>query len=268
MHTVGQPSRPERKTTIALIDAPVTPPAGRNRLALRLYQKETSMKTPLIAAAILAVASPSFAGIALFDQMFQDQIGSVWGSQLNADPMRNWRTFDNFTLGANSDVTHVDWSGYLDFRDGSVLEYAPITAIVGFQITFYEHDGVTQFPGAVVADQLILNTNVLEIDFGLPTSQYAATLNAPVSLLAGTQYWMSVAAVLPNPEGAVLLWNGGAGGSPIASGDAYSAFDAGVDGIDGSRNLDMLFRLRGVPTPGAAALFALAGVVAIRRRRA
>ena len=225
------------------------------------------MKTIAIAALALASCAPSFAGTTLFDQMFQNEIGSTWGSQLNADPMRNWRTFDNFSLGGDSTVEAVDWSGFLDLRDGTTIELAPLNSIVGFQITFYENDAATQLPGSVVSDQLVLVSNVVEIDFGLPTQQYAATLNAPVALSGSTQYWVSVAAVLPNPDGAVLLWHGGAGDIPVTNGDARSAFDAGVDGIDGSRNLDMLFRLPGVPTPGSAALMAIAGVGMLRRRR-
>lgn len=226
------------------------------------------MKVTAIAALVMVSAAPAFAGNVLFDQLFQDQIGSTWGSQLNADAPRNWRTFDNFVLGGDSSVEAVDWSGFLDFRDGNTIELAPLSALTGFQITFYENDGMTNLPGAVVADQLVLVSNVLEIDFGLPTQQYAATLNAPVALAAGTQYWVSVAAVLPNPDGAVLLWHGGAGDTAITNGDGRSAFDAGVNGIDGSRNVDMLFRLRGVPTPGAAALLTVAGAGLLRRRRA
>ncbi|MDX2114274.1 MAG: hypothetical protein SFZ24_01465 [Planctomycetota bacterium] len=225
------------------------------------------MKIVASALVALALAPASLAGNVLFDQLAHDQVASLWGSQLNADPQRNWRSFDNFTLGGDSQVTGVDWSGYLDFRGGETVELAPLTAITGFQITFYETDTQTGLPGAVISDQLIASALVTESNFGLPDSTYSAEISS-VALQGGVNYWMSVAAVLPNPDGAVLIWRGGAGNAPLPGGDAQSAFDASVNGVDGFRPLDLLFQLRGVPTPGSAGLMALAGLAALRRRRA
>lgn len=226
------------------------------------------MRTAINTIALLALCTPALANTPVYDQLTGFSPGSVWGSQLNSDPVRNFRSFDNFTLSADAQITSVDWNGYLDEGLGDDgLQYATLDTISGFQVTFYDNTG-TFGPGAAIADQFIPSALITQTNAGTVNSIYSAPIS-PVALLAGEQYWFSVAAVLPNPDAPVLLWQGGAEASPLGPGDSTSALDAGVDGVvDGLRRVDLLFRLNAVPAPGAASLLGLAMLTGARRRRA
>lgn len=219
-------------------------------------------------SAIVLSASSSLASSILYDQMTGVQALSWWGSNVNADPVRNIRTFDNFTLPSAGVVMSVDWSGMLDAGLGSDgFQSQPASSITGFQITFYQHDAGSNLPGAVVADQLIVPASITEHNFGQSNSWYTAALNAPVALDAGVQYWFSVAAVLPDPSDPVLLWRAGGMGAPVLTGDGYGAW-LNNDGFSGSRPFDSIFRLSGVPSPSALSVLGIMGALTTRRRRA
>lgn len=226
------------------------------------------MKSVLGLSVIVLSSSTALANTALYDQMTGVTPFSWWGSNANANPDRNARSFDNFTLSSSATVTSVDWNGMLDERYGSDgFQPQPVASISGFRITFYQHDAALNLPGPAIADEFIPSTAVAETNFGHPTaSSYSAALTSPVALNAGVQYWFSVAAVLPNPDAPVLLWRGGPQNTPLTTGDGYGAW-LNNDGISGSRQHDLLFRLNGVPTPGSAALLTIAGAFAARRRR-
>lgn len=229
------------------------------------------MSAVVAVSAGLAPALHAAPEAVVFDQ-FTDLTTTVFvGSNTNADPQRNWRSIDNVVLQQNAQITGIDWRGILDQRFGDDgLQHTHASEIVGFQVTFWES---TQGnwggePGNIISDQLILSADVTETDFGSNAQSFSAQLNEAVTLHAGVEYWFSVAAVLPNPDGAVLLWNRWWGNDPLPAGDARSLYDVGADGVlDGHRDADLLFRLRGVPTPGTAAVIALGGLVATRRRR-
>lgn len=228
----------------------------------------TSINTiALLALCTPALCSPALASTTVYDQLTGLAPVSYWGSQLNADPVRNFRTFDNFTLNADAQITSVDWNGVLDEALGSDgFQFATLDTISGFQITFYDNTGAFG-PGAALSDQFVPSALITQTGAGTFNSIYSAPIS-PVALLAGEQYWFSVAALLPNPDAPVLLWLGGAANAPVGPGDALSAADAGVNGVDGTRPFDLLFRLNGVPTPGAASLLGLAMLTGTRRRRA
>lgn len=218
-------------------------------------------------SAIVLSASTSLASSVLYDQMTGVQALSWWGSNVNADPVRNVRSFDNFTLSAPGVVDTVDWSGMLDAGLGSDgFQSQPVSSITGFQITFYQHDTGTNLPGAILADQLIAPVSITENNFGQSDSWYRAALNSPVALDAGVQYWFSVAAVLPSPDGSVLLWRGGAWEGVVPPGDGYGAWDNNA-GANGSRSVDSIFRLSGVPSPSALSVLGISGLLTARRRR-
>ena len=127
-------------------------------------------------------------------------------------------TYDNFTLGSNTTIAAVGFTG-------AYFDTASPPTITGFDITFYTNNGGQ--PGtAILADNIGGNggeTATGQNDSaGNPTYNYLVNLGAlgSFSATAGTTYWMSIVADLDVTQ-SQWGWETGTGGDGIAFQDSF-----------------------------------------------
>ena len=227
------------------------------------------MKTALTFAS-LALASLSGAAVAqttLFEQLpILDNIISSDSSGSD----ENQRIADDFVFGDAVDVTSIQWWG----------AYTPLgtdsagLALDDFSITIFSNG--TNATGDV-PDQIVFQSSVsvTAVDTGddilglVDQFLYTATLATPLTLNGNERYWLQVlnntglgAGDPPGSWGWEVAGEEPNGFFATRSGDGnWSRATAGTAAL--------AFRINGsvVPTPGAAAVFGAAGLVAFRRRR-
>lgn len=180
------------------------------------------------------------------------------------------RLADNFMLPSDSTVETVRWWG------GNEANFAPNTElfnIEGFEVTFFSDDAGA--PGAEITTEVIplADANATEIAgetqgiLGAPMYSFEADLASSLSLSGGERLWISIAADLINPVDATneaFQWVSSVPGDGLVAQDRFDG--EGFLPRDLSAT-NFAFELIGVPSPGASALFALAGVGGMRRRR-
>jgi len=196
-------------------------------------------KGALLASALLAASSvPAAAGV-LYTQPY-DGTGTLRSSQndTNVGGVGNFATaYDNFTLGGNSIINEVAWTG--GYFDGG---QAPISL---FTLTFWA-DNAGQ-PGGSLASYVIAgNASETLLNDQIYTYDAAVAFAAA----AGTQYWLSVEPDMGFPP----QW----GWATSAVGDSVSYQDFYGGRIQ--NGFDMAFTLSGssgVPEPVS---FSLAGI--------
>src|SRR5579872_2865747 len=205
-----------------------------------------------LAGAVVGHSERAVAGT-LYSQPW-DGSTNAYASQNDPNSFGNFATtYDNFTLGGDSRVNNVAWTG--EYFNGAP---APIS---GFTLNFYSNNAGV--PGSLVAtDTITGNANETPVDVVNQIYAYNADIT-PFSLTAGQEYWLSIVPTLGFPP--QWGWATGTGGD----GAGYQVnFGSG-----GSIPNDLAFTLSGTPTPepGTLALAGLAGifggVVWVKRRR-
>jgi hypothetical protein len=168
-------------------------------------------------------------------------------------------TFENFTFASSGVINSLSWIG--QYEAGSP---APVGgAGPNFQVNFYTSLGATAGSAVPVATYNIGTANQTLVGAPGPLAFYSySTTGTPFSVVGGTTYFASIVARL---DYAVAGWglafsNIGTLGSVQDFGDlALTRFN---DPINYAVNISA------VPEPGSvAAILAVAGVVAVRRRR-
>ena len=174
-------------------------------------------------------------------------------------------SIDDFTLGANSTITSVDFS-FLYFNGPG--------PVANWRVEIFSS------PAAAVAAGPALVGDVFDSGFlpgGQPATGAPAFLSLPVNIpLAAGSYWIGIQGVMDFAAGGqIALQNQ----NPITGAEGFFANPGGgfvVPGngapfsvLNGGTAADVIFRLNGeIPAPGAAALLGLGGLIAARRRRA
>jgi hypothetical protein len=157
--------------------------------------------------------------------------GAVVGAVSDLNPLAGFKVAGNFTPAANTSITRICWWGlYHDFTANQACNVGgtpPPPPLDVFTVTYYADDG----SGAPAAGQPDLgmiiggpfSTTAIRVPTGLQVAghdefQYQA-LHAPVSVTAGTCYWVEV---VNNTTGSCeWLWE------TAPPGDNWSAQDTG-----------------------------------------
>ncbi len=164
------------------------------------------------------------------------------------------QVFDNLPLGTAGTATGLSWEGGYPTANG--MNVPSMGMITGFKIGFYADSG--GLPGALLQSEDIsgdAGETFRGIDIhGQYTYDYTAALPTAFTLLAGTAYWISIAAILP---AATQSW----GWHTSVAGDmmAYSTT------ISGFVPNDVAFTLTStaVPEANSLALVGLGGFAAL-----
>ncbi len=168
-------------------------------------------------------------------------------------------TFENFTFASSGVVNSLSWIGqYEADSPAPVLGAGP-----NFQVNFYTSLGATAGSAIPVASYNIGTANQTLVGAPGPLAFYSySTTGTPFNVVGGTSYFASIVAQL---DYGVAGWglafsNIGTLGSVQDFGDvALTRFN---DPINYAVNISA------VPEPGSvAAILAVAGLVAVRRRR-
>ncbi len=185
---------------------------------------------------------------------FSDGDAGYWYSQQVAE---------NFSIGAASNVTGVNFAGASEF-----FEFGDYTNMTGFNIQIMADAG--GLPGAVIYSEVIATgatsptlqgVNVL----GSNVYGQSATFASSVALGAGN-YWVSIGAVLASGAGDAWVWADGTNDDGIAFTTTPNA-GGWAPYADGATS--GTFEIIGtvVPAPSSMALLGLGALAAGRRRR-
>lgn len=217
-------------------------------MSLRLVQRRSLFA---IAAILFILAVPGWAQV--YNQ--PTNYNGAYASQNDIGGFGSFATsYDNFTLGAATNITSVSWIG--SFFNGS-----PGT-ITGFTLDFWSNAGGA--PGTMLYTETVSGnagqTFLQNDNVGDPT--YSYSLSAAFSAAAGTTYWLSIVPNMAFPP--QWGWETGTGGD----GRAYQCFFGNCGPIPS----DLAFALYGpstVPEPGSLILLGtgLLGLAGSMRRK-
>lgn len=186
-----------------------------------------------------------------------------------------FRTFDSFTLSADSNVQTITWRAmWVDLATPQPAP-APAPDVTSWQIGLWGSGAV---PGAALSQYSFAAADVSSTFLGLGTFSfnglynvafydYSATLPAGFVATGGTEYWLSILSLSPtlNPN---VAWVGASGGN---SSSYQQVLGAGLSVTSGSAvAADRVFRLDGeinIPEPGTWGLAGGALILLTLRRR-
>ncbi|WP_158222732.1 PEP-CTERM sorting domain-containing protein [Rhodopirellula sp. MGV] len=213
------------------------------------------------------------AGLAMVAMTARDSNAGVAYSQYEYSAVTNLVTsmegnvvtFDNFSLGKQTEIDGAAWLGaYFENGTGDLL----IDMADSFTVSVYGNAGGV--PGALLESQTLglgMYSEVSGGPVGAPGYSdyfgYGAALN-PFRLDAG-DYWFSVTANIPSPapvsDDTYWLWGSGVGDSDM-DGVSFST-------ANGIETEDQIFALSGnvVPEPSSLAIVAVGGLFLTRRRK-
>lgn len=223
------------------------------------------MRTASIIVLISACTGLAQADTTLYSQPNNQPTNASFFSDGVSGQFFSQRMADNFTLSSGGSVTGVKWWGA-----SQNYQYADLTNMTGFVVQVLADDGFGSPDGLnVLYSQTFTKAQTSPTATGFTAFgggtqyQFQATLSSPLTLSAGTQYWVSIGAVLSNPFADAWVWNhssvgDGKNASNYFNNASYYVYSSG----------DMAFELVGnVPAPSALALIGLGGLAAGRRRR-
>jgi hypothetical protein len=168
---------------------------------------------------------------------------------------------DNFVISSNATIDSVRWWGSWNFFN---------SPNDNFTVNFYGDNGGLPDPSNLISSQSI--GNAMETSTGLTRSfftlvEFQSNIT-PVSLTAGTDYWISIFDTAGTNDGQYFIWR------ETAVGAAASSTNDGFSW--GGRPLELAFQFEGnitaVPEPSTFFLFIIVGscaaaTSAFRRRR-
>jgi hypothetical protein len=211
-----------------------------------------------VAAVLLAAASVPVMGSVLYTQATNFATPDASQNDTNGGGLGNFATtYDNFTLGTDSDITSVQWVG-------SYFNPSTQGTITAFTVAFYSDNSGA--PGTLIQSFNVAGSNG-EFSLGNDAQSdpaFAYSMNVDFDTTGGTQYWLSIVPDLGFPP--QWGWESGTGGDGLA----YQVYYGAGSGVAN----DMAFQLNGSSAPEpfsfglmGAGLLAL-GLAKLRRNRA
>jgi len=237
--------------------------------------KTMKLKTLIFMSAV-ALASTSIVRAETVDQIgtfapttfntFQSALSQHDLGTISPPSVRNFAiVYDDFIFNTSGVIDSFSWVGAYELN-------TPGTIPVGgpnFQVNFYTSLGTNAASAIPVASFNLTPVNTNEVALGGANSgffSYTTSGVTPFNVSAGTTYFASVIAQL---DYGINGW-----GLALSNlGNSFSIRDFQADGdLDVLRQpsdaIDYAFRITAVPEPGSvAAILAVAGLVAFRRRR-
>lgn len=226
----------------------------------------------VVLAALALPAAPALADITLYSQVVEpSNVNIGWGFYSSPQPRarRSFKHADNFVLPDAGQVNSVRFWGINEgaFSNG-LANYDQFT------VEFFTSQSPPGGPGGGLVGSLIhsetftvAETNPANTGRINPLNNQAemvhlVTLDTPVNLAAGTQYWIAVSARAINGSGDAWGWRDGLFVNGYSNSFSYAT---GV--WTGFQDTDSSFELIGVPAPGGLAAVALMLPLAGQRRR-
>lgn len=171
------------------------------------------------------------------------------------------RLADNFMLDSSAEINGVRWWG-------SSENYfnADLSNFDSFVVSFLADDA--GLPGMTVAEFTFTLGQTNPIDTGTvsiadaPQYVFEAKFDS-FMLEGGVTYWLSIGSINVAADGDAFVWTHSSGGDSTIASDFFDG--TGFQRFDNDPSV--AFEIQAVPSPGAATLIGLAGLVALRRRR-
>jgi hypothetical protein len=184
------------------------------------------------------------------DGYFSDSVGGQFYSQMIAD---------NFTLTSDTVVSGVNWWGSTEnfFGPSDYSNFSSFSVMVldgNFDVVFAQT--------FATGDTNPVATGVVNLGGGEQFFQ-SVKFDQTFELTGNTEYWVAIGTTNVDSQGDAWVWSSAAGDGILASDDFGGAGFLVSTGLAD----DVAFEIQAVPTPGAASLLALAGLVTLRRRR-
>lgn len=224
------------------------------------------MRSIMLAACAAAFVVPAANAQTVYDQGPGDIVGFGFYSSSHPRPNRNFKHADDFTLAQSADISTITWRGMsegrvrLDLNNFSSYTIEFYTSIAG---------GGGFIPGTLLKTETFTKAQTIptltgRTAFDTGAFEYAqqATLSSPFTALAGQKYFLAISAAAIVTNADAWMWqdgqfvNGQSGLLSYATGQWTNFNDT-----------DSCFSLIAVPSPGAAGVFSLGALVALRRRR-
>lgn len=191
-------------------------------------------------------------------------VGFGWYSSSEPRPTRSFKHADNFVLGADRAINAVRWWG---LSEG--VTHTDLGNFDSFTVEFYTNRTLPNGnirPMELIASTIagINATNATATGRSAPGGAmeyvHELELSAPVELLAGETYWISVSARSINPGGDAWQWQDSDDYDTLSS-----SFDYNQNRWVVLQDTDSAFELIAVPSPSTGAVLLL-GIAGAQRR--
>lgn len=222
----------------------------------------------VVFAALSLPAAPAWADITLYSQVVEPSNQNIgWGFYSSPQPRarRSFKHADNFVLPDAAQINSVRFwgineglfsNGLANYDQFTVEFFASQSATGGLLGSLIHSETFT------VAETNPANTGRINPLNNQAEMVHLVTLDTPLNLAAGTQYWIAVSARAINGSGDAWGWRDGLFVNGYSNSFSYAT---GV--WSGFQDTDSSFELIGVPAPGGLAAVALILPLVGRRRR-
>lgn len=173
---------------------------------------------------------------------------------------------DNFTLGSSATADQLRWWG-----GSQNFQFADLTNMSDYVVNIYTSDlsGAADLGNVVYSDTVSAADARLDISAtgaslfgGGDEFVYTLDMTSAVSLDAGTQYWISIGAILVDGGADAWVWSGSSQGDLVNATNFYDGF--GFTVFDPTFN-DLAFAV--IPSPSTALMgLGTLGLMSRRRR--
>lgn len=219
------------------------------------------MRIPLL---IALASAPAFGGVVFSQPVVDDPaaVGRGWFSHASPRPTRNYKHADDFALTSDARIDSVRWWGLSEGRFRADLGNFSAFTIEFFSVRDGLPDGLLASTTLDLAATEPTMTGRTSHTNGAIEHVHQATLASPVSLAAGTNYFIAISAHSVNVNRDGWMWSDADGA------DEYSATYAWSAGVwTGYIDTNSAFELISVPSPASGFLLIASALVRRWHRR-